>query len=100
MSVGLYKECDLGVATTPEPAPISSKINDIMGVNPGEDYDEQYVLLEQHCYIDLPEPFNSPDGSAWPYIVTVEENSGKVLAIRRNWAEGDPLYQKLMYFTH
>ena len=100
MTAGLYKECDLGHATTPEPAPISSKINDIMGVNPGEDYDEQYVLLEQHCYIDLPEPFNSPDGSAWPYVVTIEESSGKVLAIRRNWAEGDPLYQKLMYFTH
>ena len=100
MTAGLYKECDLGHASTPELAPISSKINDIMGVNPGEDYDEQYVLLEQHCYIDLPEPFNSPDGAAWPYVVTVEETSGKVLAIRRNWAEGDPLYQKMMYFTH
>ena len=38
--------------------------------------------------------------SACPYIVTVEQQSGQVLSIRRNWAEGDDKYVKKMHFTH
>ena len=38
-------------------------------------YDPSYVLLEQHLYLDLPEPFNSPTGVAYPYIVTVDKSS-------------------------
>lgn len=39
-------------------------------------------------------------GLPLPYIVTVETGSKKVLAIRRNWKEGDASYQKIQYFTH
>jgi len=37
---------------------------------------------------------------ACPYIVTVEETTGQVLSIRRNWTEGDEKYVKKMHFTH
>ena len=100
MAAGMYREIQLEDASVPEATAISDKINTIMGVSPSSDHDPQYVLLEQHCYIDLPEPFESDNGVARPYIVTVEEESQKVLSIRRNWAEGDPTYSKLMYFSH
>ena len=100
MAAGMYQEIQLEDASVPEATAIADKINTIMGVSPSSDHDPQYVLLEQHCYIDLPEPFESDNGVARPYIVTVEEESQKVLSIRRNWAEGDPTYSKLMYFSH
>ena len=100
MAAGMYREIQLEDASVPEATAISDKINTIMGVSPSSDHDPQYVLLEQHCYIDLPEPFESDNGVARPYIVTVEEESQKVLSIRRNWAEDDSTYSKLMYFSH
>ena len=48
---------------------------------------------------DLPEPFNSPNGEAWPYIVTVDKASKQVLSIRRNWNDGDSRYIKREHFV-
>jgi len=39
-------------------------------------------------------------GIALPYVVTVEKGTGKVLAIRRNWYEGDKLHLKRQHFVH
>ena len=97
---GMYMDSDLSEATAPDPNSFTSKIDSIMGISPAENYDLQYVLLEQHCHLDLPEPFASPDGIALPYVVTVEEESRKVIAIRRNWSKEDPTQSKQTYFTH
>jgi hypothetical protein len=35
-----------------------------------------------------------------PYIVTIDEDSGEVLSIYRNWNQGDPIRKKKEYFTH
>ena len=100
MSMGIYKDMDLPEAGTPEQGPMEEKMNTILGFSPSSDNDPQYVLLEQHCYLDLPEPFNDPDGVALPYIVTVEERSKKVLSIRRNYNQDDPNREKKLHFTH
>ena len=100
MSMGIYKDIDLPQAGTPEQGPMEEKMNTILGFSPSSDNDPQYVLLEQHCYLDLPEPFNDPDGVALPYIVTVEERSKKVLSIRRNYNQDDPNREKKLHFTH
>jgi len=97
---GMYMDVDLGEATAPDPNQFTSKIDNIMGISPAENYDEQYTLLEQHCQRDLPAPLNNPDGLALPYVITVEENSKKVIAIRRNWSKEDPTQTKQTYFTH
>jgi GH24 family phage-related lysozyme (muramidase) len=97
---GMYRDADLAEATSPDPDSFTSKIDSIMGISPAENYDLQYVLLEQHCYLDLPEPFNSPNEVSLPYVVTVEEESRKVIAIRRNWSKEDPTQTKQTYFTH
>ena len=35
-----------------------------------------------------------------PYIVTIDQNSGKVLSVVRNFREQDPLKRKRQYFVH
>ena len=102
IEAGMYIDPDNGLPEpqSPQLNGITSKIDEIMGRYPSEEYDNQYVLLEQHCYLDLPEPFNNDNGVADPYILTVEESSGQVLCIRRNWQKDDPKREKLTHFTH
>jgi len=97
---GMYMDADLQEATAPDPNSFTSKIDSIMGIGPAENYDQQYTILEQHCHMDLPEPFDSPDEVALPYVITVEEESRKVISIRRNWSKEDPTQSKQTYFTH
>ena len=71
----------------------------IIGLSPSSDSDPQYVLLEQHCYLDIADP-QSEDGESLPYIVTIEEQSKQVLSIRRNYDKDDPTKQKKVHFVH
>tara|TARA_R100000008_G_scaffold25948_1_gene14060 strand:+ start:2110 stop:4644 length:2535 start_codon:yes stop_codon:yes gene_type:complete len=100
ISAGIYSEVELPQAGTPEQSAMEEKMNTILGFSPSSDNDPQYVLLEQHCYLDLPAPFNDPDGVALPYIVTIEEKSKRVLSIRRNFNQDDPNREKKIHFTH
>ena len=99
---GMYLDIDLGKPSAPDIPEMTQKMDEIMGLaSSGMDLeDPQYVLLEQHCYLDLPEPYDDPDGIAYPYIVTIEEKSQKVLCIRRNYKEGDPKQEKKLHFIH
>tara|TARA_R110001606_G_scaffold213994_2_gene361851 strand:- start:178 stop:1860 length:1683 start_codon:yes stop_codon:yes gene_type:complete len=72
----------------------------IMGLSPSGNNDSQYVVLEQHCYLELPEPFNDDEAIALPYIVTIEEQTQQVLSIRRNYNKDDKRKEKKMFFTH
>ena len=67
--------------------------------------DDRYRILEMHVDLDL-KGFEHKDkkgratGIALPYVVTVEKGTGTVLAIRRNWYEGDELHLKRQHFVH
>ena len=67
--------------------------------------DDRFRLLEMHVMLDL-EGFEDKDedgeetGIALPYVVTIEKGTRKVLAIRRNWYEDDPLKLKRQHFVH
>lgn len=61
--------------------------------------DQRHTVLEQHTDYDLP-GFEDPNGIALPYIITVDKDSQKVLAIRRNWREADELMKKRIWFVH
>ena len=58
-----------------------------------------YDLLEVHATLDLA-GFEDPDGMHLPYVITIDQTSGEVLSIRRNYREGDPLKRKINYFVH
>jgi len=95
INAGMYRDIDLPDPTQPTQSAMAEKMDTVLGLSPSTDTDPQYTLLEQHCYLEI-EDYDT----ACPYIVTVEEQSQKVLSIRRNWNEEDKTKQKKMFFTH
>ena len=83
---------------------ISEEIDYIDGMSSSNvDYD--CTLLEFHADLDLPgyehqDEEGEETGIKVPYIVTISEENNKVLAIRRNYQEEDPLTTKIQYFVH
>ena len=100
IEAGMYADIELPEAGVPTLSGMAEKMDTVLGLSPAGDNDPQYVLLEQHCYLELEEDKMHTGKSACPYIVTVEQQSGQVLSIRRNWSEGDDKYVKKMHFTH
>ena len=96
---GIYADVDLPDASNPSQTTLSEKLNTIMGIAPTADNDPQYVLLEQHVHLDIPDP-ECEEGEYAPYIVTVEQESRQVLSIRRNYKAGDTNKEKRMHFVH
>ena len=98
-----YDDQGLPEALPVEPTPIKAKMDRIMGIEPNYDDEPQYTILEQHCYLEIEEEIDEDENPltvALPYIVSIDEQSRKVLCIRRNWREDDPRKEKLMWFTH
>lgn len=95
---GFYRDIDL-----PEPSPDYSKLekkyDKIKGETPSFSDDTRHTILEMCVDLDLP-GFEHPDGIELPYVVTIEKSSKEILAIRRNWKEGDPNFEKRQYFVH
>ncbi|NBT76411.1 MAG: hypothetical protein EBT15_10685 [Betaproteobacteria bacterium] len=77
---------------------IQDAIDKISGLAPSGE-EEEVSLLEFHVDYDMP-GFEDEDGVKLPYIVTVDETSGKVLAVRRNWDEDNELKTRKEYFVH
>jgi len=100
---GFYKDIDLAGAGY-NPTEVEEKKDEISG-RATSNNDEIYTLLEAHCDLDI-DGFNDvgqdgePTGLKLPYIVTVEEGTGTVLAIRRNFNAQDPLKKRRDYFVH
>ena len=81
--------------------------SDIEGVSTYEDteYNEIVTLIEMHVY----ENFDGIDGYtdnednddvvAFPYVVTVDYDSQKIVAVRRNWEEEDEKKLRQDYFV-
>jgi|TARA_R110002020_G_scaffold121267_1_gene275767 hypothetical protein len=98
---GFYRDVDLEEYEAPETNSIQEQINRMDGVKEtGSGYkNDQYTLLEIHVDLDLP-GFEDRDGIKLPYIVTIDEGSGNVLSIYRNYDENDSLKKKKQYFVH
>jgi len=100
---GFYKDIDLGEPPLKEDE-VDKKQREIQGIRVSKQ-DDVYTLLECHTYLDI-EGFEdtSADGEQTgiklPYVVTIEESSGDVLSIRRNYQPNDPLKNKINYFVH
>ena len=100
---GFYKDIDLGTPAYTE-SEVTEEKQDLSGVST-TNKDEIFTLLECHVELDL-DGFQDmgedgePTGIKLPYIVTIEEGSGEVLSIKKNYAEGDPLKKRRDYFVH
>ena len=56
-------------------------------------------MIEVHTHLDIP-GYESSDGIKVPYVVTIDEDSRKVLSIYRNFEENDPLVKRKDFFVH
>ncbi len=102
---GIYRDVDLSPSEGDESdSTIRGKSDEIQGLRSGYS-DEMFTLFEIHVDLDL-EGFEDKDemgedtGIKLPYIVTMDEASGEVLSIVRNFREQDPLRRKRQYFVH
>ena len=95
MKAGVYKDMELPTPAQSGVTSFAEKMDTIIGLSPSYDNDPQYVLLEQHCYLDIED-----SDVALPYIITVEEQSRTVLSIRRNYEPNDPNKEKRSHFVH
>ena len=83
---------------------IDKAIDEIQGVEPSYKEDRNRTVYEIHTVLDI-EGFEDldaegrPTGLKLPYIITIDEDSTSVLAIRRNYQETDPLKNKINYFV-
>ena len=87
---GMYRDISLQVSS--EDDRVLDKEREISGIQRSDYGNDMYTLLEIHCDLDLP-GFEDQTGVKLPYIVTVDEGSGKVLSIYRNYRQNDPLYR-------
>ena len=92
---GVYQDVDLPTPSQGDMPAFTEKMDTILGLSPSSDHDPQYILLEQHCYLDIED-----DDVSLPYIVTVEQQSRRVLSIRRNYKQDDPNKEKISHFVH
>ena len=94
---GFYKDIELEEPYEEE-TKTQEKYNDISGVDKPNNVDV-YNLLEIHCDLDI-KGFEDENGIKVPYVVTIDEGSGKVLSVYRNFKEEDPTKRKIQYFVH
>jgi len=101
-AAGFWRDIDLG-----EPAnvldEVEKKIAEKMGFRATSD--NRFKFLEMNVDLDLKgyedkDKDGEPTGIALPYVVTIEQGSSEVLAIRRNWEPEDKNHQKRQHFVH
>jgi hypothetical protein len=98
---GFYMDCELGepVVELDDVEKQKAEENGMSAIQ-----DDRYRVLEMHVMLDLEGYEDKEDGKetgiALPYVVTLEKASRKILAIRRNWYEDDPLKLKRQHFVH
>ena len=102
---GVYRDVEISETNDGEDeGAIQERADELLGLRPNYS-DDSYTLLECHIDLDL-EGFEDTDmegntsGVMLPYIVTIDQNSGKVLSVVRNFREEDPLKRKRQYFVH
>lgn len=97
---GVYRDLSLG---DPQPTGnddiVQAEVDSVEGLQPGASGANDYQIYEVYADLDL-KGFENEDGIPLPYIVSIDENTRKVLSIRRNWKEGDTTFQKRNYFVH
>ena len=100
---GTYLDVEV-IPAQKELSDLEGEMDRIEGLEPNQiDYD--CTILECHVDLDLEgyeelDTDGEPTGIKVPYVVTLSEDNGQVLSIRRNYLEEDELKRKIQYFTH
>ena len=98
---GFYRDVEL-MPKQAEKSPIQDKLNELEGVKPAGEKEYQYNILEMHIDLNLNEfeVENAEKEVKLPYIVSIDEGSGEVLSIYRNYNQDDDTMARKEYFVH
>ena len=99
---GFYRDVELGEPTH-ELDDVERQKAEEMGMSAIQD--DRFRILEMHVDLDLAgyehkDKKGKETGIALPYVVSIEKGTRQILAIRRNWYEGDKLHLKRQHFVH
>lgn len=104
---GAYVQADLTPREKESQRPVSEAIDKTTGqTEPAADTvgGDSYTFLEVCCWrtdIDVSSDAVEPGMEiAFPYVVTMEKESRQVVAVRRNWEEGDPANTPIQHYVH
>jgi len=100
-AAGFYRDIEL-IDSTTEPDSVQKKLNELEGIK-GTGSDYLNTILEMHVDLNLDDYEDFDDKAKKikiPYIVTIDEGSGEVLSIYRNYKPADPSYSRIEYFVH
>ena len=98
---GFYRDVEL-MPKQADKSPIQDKLNELEGVKPAGEKEYQYNILEMHIDLNLNEfeVENAEKEVKLPYIVSIDEGSGEVLSIYRNYNQDDDTMARKEYFVH
>ena len=66
------------------------------GVEVTAQKDGKHLFVEMHVYLDLESKDGEPDK---PFVITIDYDTQKPVALRRNWDEGDSKFKKNVWFV-
>ena len=94
---GMYRDIDLTPAGMEPEQSVAAQANDKIEGRDQTSYNEDglRIVFEVYATIAIAEVDEEP----LPYIITIDKVSGKVLAIYRNWEEGDESREELQWFV-
>ena len=98
---GFYRDVELK-PVAPEKSDLQKKYQELEGVTPSGDKQYTYQILEMHIDCNLDDfEYDQPSREVKvPYIITIDEGSGEVLSIYRNFDMEDQLKRRKEYFVH
>lgn len=102
---GEYLDVQVELEPTPaDPSHIQAAIDKVVGIQPTDAAGEVF-LLEMLVDLNIPgfedkDESGEPTKIKLPYVVTLAEDSLRVIGIRRNWKEEDELKRRRNYYVH
>ena len=101
MAAGFYRDIELAKPNESTDQ-VEQKVNELQGVKRTES-DNLHTILEMHVDLILDDYEDFDDKAKKvkiPYIVTIDEGSGEILSIYRNYKPNDISYSRNEYFVH
>jgi hypothetical protein len=101
MAAGFYRDIELAKPNESTDQ-VEQKVNELQGVKRTES-DNLHTILEMHVDLNLDDYEDFDDKAKKvkiPYIVTIDEGSGEILSIYRNYKPNDISYSRNEYFVH
>lgn len=110
--MGIYRDIELSDNDDGDNSNLKKTIDYVEGMSvPNYENNDIYPIYECHANLDIKELSEDQNGendssenlkesNYRPYIVTIAKKSNKILAIYRNWEEGDKDYKRIDSFTN